>query len=244
MPSYTIASWRFIIATAALVLLSIFLLPKFEIRLFKQYSRQLFALGIIFGLHIYFYVSSATQTTLMNAAVLFNMSPIFTAIFSLVFFKIRPSKVSTLGIATTLLGAFIIAASELISGLGQNIVGDLLAISASICFALYTTFGKDIRSKINITTSQVSFYGITAITMLAVSLILSPSKIIPVNAISAWALLYLGLIPSTAGHTLYFASLKNLKPYETATLKMLEIVFASTLGYIIFSEKPGPTFVF
>ncbi|MGQ4893994.1 MAG: EamA family transporter [Candidatus Njordarchaeia archaeon] len=56
-------------------------------------------------------------------------------------------------------------------------------------------------------------------------------------------LILLALLPTAIGYTLYLRSLKDLKPYETQILALLEPIVATILGIFLFKEYPPITSV-
>jgi DME family drug/metabolite transporter len=65
---------------------------------------------------------------------------------------------------------------------------------------------------------------------------------LPTSVAAMLALVGLGILPTTAAHTLYFSSLSNLKSFETAAMALLEPVGATILGMSLFQEIPAPLF--
>ena len=129
-------------------------------------------------------------------------------------------------------------------GVPSSLKGDLEAILAALFLALYLNFGRKIRNKMNILTAMLPIYvsAMCAVVIIGVAagnggLLLQPipSRILP--------LIGLGLLPTAIAHTLYFSSLSDLKPFETATMALLEPVGATILGAAIFQEMPLPVFV-
>lgn len=66
---------------------------------------------------------------------------------------------------------------------------------------------------------------------------------VPVGLAMIIPLIGLGVLPTAGAHTLYFSSLSNLKPFETATMALLEPIGATLLGLALFQEQPGFLFV-
>jgi drug/metabolite transporter (DMT)-like permease len=247
---YSIVFWRLAIASATLGAASIVFKKSFQLRLVKGNVKEMIVLSLFLGLHFIFFTVSVNDTTILNATVLVNTVPFFSVLISTVVFKLTPSRVALGGLALSFMGVLIIMFVETMSirpsgGVSPSLKGDLEAILAALFLALYLNFGGKARNKTNILTAMLPIYGfamctvgiISVATRNVVSLLQPiPSRIFP--------LIGLGLLPTAIAHTLYFSSLRGLKPFETATMALLEPVGATVLGVAVFQEVPAPVFVF
>jgi drug/metabolite transporter (DMT)-like permease len=253
LDAFSIVFWRLIIACAALAALTLFFKKPFHTSIIKENLKQLFLLGVFLGLHFIFFVSAVKDTTILNATVLVNATPVFAMLISSFFFKVKPSSLAILGLATSFVGVCIIAYSETVManvGFGvesfsPSLKGDLEAVLAALAEAFYLNYGRKIRSQMNLFSLMLPIYLSAALTVGIISLPAS-NKILafPAEAKSVLFLFGLGLLPTAIAHTLYFSSLSNLKSFETATLALLETVGATILGIAIFQEIPQPLFIF
>jgi drug/metabolite transporter (DMT)-like permease len=178
-----------------------------------------------------------------------NTVPFFSILISTFVFRLRPSRVALAGLALSFIGVLIIVFGETVStrplsGVAPSLKGDLEAILAALFLALYLNFGGKVRNKTNILTAMLPIYGFAMCTVGIISVATGdaasllqpiPTKIFP--------LIGLGLLPTAIAHTLYFSSLRGLKPFETATMALLEPVGATVLGVAVFQEVPAPVFV-
>jgi drug/metabolite transporter (DMT)-like permease len=247
---YSIVFWRLAIASATLGAASIVFKKSFQLRLVKGNVKEMIVLSLFLGLHFIFFTVSVNDTTILNATVLVNTVPFFSVLISTVVFKLTPSRVALGGLALSFMGVLIIMFVETMSIRPSGVVspslkGDFEAILAALFLALYLNFGGKARNKTNILTAMLPIYGfamctvgiISVATRNVVSLLQPiPSRIFP--------LIGLGLLPTAIAHTLYFSSLRGLKPFETATMALLEPVGATVLGVAVFQEVPAPVFVF
>ncbi|MGQ9624979.1 MAG: DMT family transporter [Candidatus Bathycorpusculaceae bacterium] len=250
---FSIVFWRLIIACAALSTLIIAFKRPFYSSLVGKNLKHLFFLGVFLGLHFVFFVSSVKDTTILNATVLVNTTPVFAMLVSSIFFKVKPSSLAILGLTTSFFGICIIAYSEtMIANVGIGISlesfspglkGDLEAILAALAEAFYLNFGRKIRSQMNLVSLMLPIYLLAALTIGILSLPTSNTLAFPIETQAILFLFGLGLLPTAIAHTLYFSSLSNLKSFETATLALLEPVGATVLGLAIFQEIPQPLFI-
>jgi drug/metabolite transporter (DMT)-like permease len=252
LDTFSIAFWRLIIACIALAVLLIALRKPFNLDLVKKNSKDLFILSFFLSLHFIFFVSAVKDTTILNATVLVNTTPIFSMFVSSFIFKLKPSRLAILGLAISFIGISIIAYAETtmpsasaIRQASPNIKGDLEAVLAALVESFYLNYGRKIRSQMNILSIMLPMYFFTAI-IVGVLSISSTNRIptLPADITPVLPLLGLGLLPTATAHTLYFSSLSNLKSFETATMALLEPVGATLLGIIVFHEIPAHLFVF
>lgn len=246
---FSIAFWRLIIACIVLAAILLTTGELSSVRLMRNSLLRLFFLGVFLGFHFLLFVSAVKDTTILNATVLVNTAPIFSAILSTFLFKLKPSRLAILGIAISIIGASIIAYAEagvLNTGSAEaspTLKGDFEAILAAFVEALYLNYGKKIREENAIFPTIIPIYVFAALTIGVLSPLGSSAlSTIPTEAGLILPLLGLGVLPTAVAHTLYFSSLSGLRSFETATMALLEPVGATCLGIILFKEVPPPLF--
>jgi len=242
---FSIAFWRLIVAALALALIFLVLRKPFRLKLVQQNFKDLAILSIFLGLHFILFVSAVKDTTILNATVLVNTTPIFSMFISAFLFNAKPSsRLAVLGIAISFTGVCTIAVVDTQSlGFSLHLKGDLEATLAAVVEAFYLNLGRKTRSQMPILTTMLPIYLLTAIVVGVLSVPAGAVLAFPINAELILFLIGLGLLPTAISHTLYFSSLSNLKSFETATMALLEPVGATILGVLIFKEIPGPLFV-
>jgi len=241
---FSIAFWRLIIAAIALALILLALRKPFSLKLVQQNFRDLVVLGIFLGLHFILFVSAVKDTTILNATVLVNTTPIFSMFISTLFFNARPSRLAVLGLTISFVGVCTIAIVDAQSfGLALHLRGDLEATLAAVVEALYLNLGRKTRSQMPVLVTMLPIYLLAALVVGVLSIPAGAVLAFPINTELILFLIGLGLLPTAISHTLYFSSLSNLKSFETATMALLEPVGATILGVIIFREIPGQLFI-
>jgi drug/metabolite transporter (DMT)-like permease len=251
LDAFSIAFWRLIIACLALSAILLFLGRSFSLSLVKGNVKGFFILSFFLAFHFMFFIFAVKDTTILNATVLVNTTPVFSVLVSNYIFKLRPSRTAILGLTISFAGVCVIAFAEAIvqsgnlGGVSSSLKGDLEAVLAASVEALYLNYGRRIRSQMNILSIMLPVYALTAFIVAVLSL---PARsavfTLPVDEQTVLSLVGLGLLPTAVAHTLYFSSLSNLKSFETATMALLEPVGATLLGVAIFQEMPAPMFAF
>jgi len=241
---YSLSFWRLTIASAILVGAGLVLRKSFNLGMMKANIKQLSVLATFLGLHMLLYISAVKNTTILNATVLVNTAPIFSMLISSFHFNLKPSRLAMIGLATSFLGASLIAYGDAFpSPLTINLMGDLQAILAAIAEALYLSYGREIRSKMPLLSQVIPIYLISALIIGFPCALTGTSITLPSQPHLILFLLGFGILPTTLGHTLYYSSLSNLKSFETATLALLEPIGATLLGIALFAEIPSALFV-
>jgi drug/metabolite transporter (DMT)-like permease len=248
--TFSIAFWRLVIACLALLTVLLLLRKPFDLRAIGNNFGKLLALSIFLGLHFLFFISAVKDTTILNATVLVNTTPIFSVFVSSFLFKLKPSRTAMLGIAVSIIGICVIALAESVApdlysrGGSPSLKGDVEAILAALVESFYLSYGKTIRNRMSILSIMMPIYALTAGIVVAFSVSSGAAIVaLPIQLTVLIPLLGLGILPTAMAHTLYFSSLSNLKSFETATMALLEPVGATVLGIGFFQELPAPVFV-
>jgi drug/metabolite transporter (DMT)-like permease len=253
LDTFCIAFWRLIVACLILVIVLVVLKKSFNFSVVRKNLKELFILSVFLALHFIFFISAVKDTTILNATVLVNTTPIFSVFVSTFLFNIKPSRLAILGLAISFIGVLVIAYAETTitntnahpEGIFPSLKGDLEAVLAALVEAFYLNYGRKTRKKMNVLPTMLPIYMLTA-AIIGISSIPATNKILtlPTATEIILPLIALGILPTAAAHTLYFSSLLNLKSFETATMALLEPIGATILGIILFQEKPAPIFVF
>jgi drug/metabolite transporter (DMT)-like permease len=246
--TFSMVFWRLIIACLTLVIALMVLKKSFDFGLVRKNILGLFILSFFLGLHFIFFISAVKDTTILNATVLVNTTPMFSIFVSVFFLKIKPSRFAMAGLVVSFIGVCLIAYAETVTpnvkGYSPSLKGDLEAVLAALVESFYLNYGKKIRSQMGILSIMLPIYFFTAV-IVGVLGVTATSKILttPSSVEIMLLLLGLGILPTAIAHTLYFSSLSNLKSFETATMALLEPVGATILGLIFLDEIPAYPFV-
>jgi drug/metabolite transporter (DMT)-like permease len=250
--SFSLAFWRLVIACIALIAIVRILRKPFRLDLIRKYGKDLAILSVFLGLHFIFFISSVKDTTILNATVLVNTTPIFSMFVSAFMFKLRPSRFALTGLVLSFLGLIVIAYAETLrvgvgvsgTGVHPSPKGDLEAVAAAVVESFYLNYGRKVRVQMDILSIMVPIYAFAAVVVAVLVFPLSGTGFsLPLDLTAILLVIALGIIPTATAHTLYFSSLSHLKSYETATLALLEPVGATILGILIFREFPAAAFV-
>jgi len=240
---FSIALWRLMIASAALAFIMLTFRRKLETSLVRKNLKHFLVLGLLLGVHFILFVSAVKDTTILNATVLVNTTPIFSMIISTFLYRIKPSKLALAGVIFSFIGAGFIAYRDAMAGDTASLIGDLEATLAAITEGFYLNYGREKRRKLPLLPTMLFIYLAAAFTVGATTVLTGTTFEVSDSSGMLLLLVGFGIFPTAVAHTLYFSSLSNLKSFETATMALLEPLGAVLLGIAIFAEFPTPVFV-
>ncbi len=173
--------WRFIFALPLLLLLTH--RPGGEG--VGRPSRWMALAGLFFFLDLSFWHYGIVMTSVANATVLCNLTPVVVTLFAWLVLKQRPRPVFVLALAFAMTGAFAMAAGA-DGGQGTDpLLGDLLSLSVALWYAGYFLAVKAARSTAGAVRVMLWSTAIPIPLMLAACLVLGES-IIPAT-LAGWA---------------------------------------------------------
>lgn len=87
---------------------------------------------------IFLFVTSLRYANPIDVSIIMTLPPVFVVIIGVLFLHRRPSALEYVGVAVSFIGAFIIIAAGHAGEKGSdNLLGTLLAVASTICYAFY-----------------------------------------------------------------------------------------------------------
>ena len=240
--SIEIAFWRLAIAALLVTILGILTRQHLLLK-HREVPRFLFY-GLVTALHFLTYISSLSFTTIAHALALVYTSPIFATLFSAIFLHESLPKRKYLGIAIAVIGIAIMAgfqpnytACSLASPGHCMVLGDVIALTSGICFAIYSVAGRGERDHHPLLRYTTNVYGLAALWLLPIALFFAFSHAYPLGAIGA--VVALGVFPLGLGHTLYNASVRRVHATYANLIATQEVTGGIILGIFLLGEIPS-----
>lgn len=237
-PSTVLVFYRVLFA-AAMLLPYVLIKHRSELRGLAKKNLVLAGLGGMFlSLHFIFFFEALTHTSIAVAVVLTDTEVFFVALTMLIFFGDKISLIGWAGIFLTFAGAVVIAIAGSGGGADGNLKGAMLALAAAASTAIYTLIGSVCRKTMSTAAYTFIVYTVSAIVVLMIMLArgISPIGYHPVNVLSG---LGMAVFCTLLGHSIFSWGLKFEKASYVSLAKLLEPVFASLLGLLLFREIPG-----
>jgi drug/metabolite transporter (DMT)-like permease len=195
--------------------------------------------GLMFALDLGFWHEGIKYTSVANATVLSNMTPVVVTAFAWIFLKQRPRALFLLAVAVALAGVWMMAVGRSVGGhLLNQPLGDFFSISTALWYALYFLAMSEGRKREG--ASRLMFWSgmLGAPLLLSASLILR-EQITPLSAAGWAACVALGLV-HVVGQGSIAWGLGRLPTSRASVVVLVQPVVAGWLGWVLFSEALGP----
>lgn len=231
----------------AFLILFVVCCVKYGLKAFVIDSKTLLScafIGLIcYGLYNITYSFSVTETGVSVSAVLLNISPVFTMIFSAILFteKITPRKLAAILINIT--GCALTATNGQMDLRLISAIGILAGIGAGICYSLTPIAGRLASGRAN--PYVVSMYSYLFATVF-LGLWMQPWKNpIHLNSqILLWGFFY-GLIPTAVTYIIYYKGLQLItESSKVPVIASVETVVATAIGITLYGEHLGLVSIF
>ncbi len=204
--------------------------------------------GILFGIELNLWAFALMQTTVANATLLTNMTPVFAAAFGWFVLKERLGLSALAGGAVALAGAVTLALARAQAGEGPSSaeagwLGDGLALTAAIGYAGYLLIVRGLGERVSV--GAVMFWSsLTAATFTLALCLFTGEPLLP-QTWSGWALLAgLGLVVHAGGQGLIAYGVGRLPIVVSTVLLWMQPIAAAALSWMIFGEALGPLALF
>jgi drug/metabolite transporter (DMT)-like permease len=247
LPALILAVWRdfFVVVT----LVSIFAIVQPNL---LKFPRQFLPFLILYGFVLAVFNSTWTLSVALNGAavatVMVYCSAAFTALLGWWFLKEKLGISKILAVALSLAGVLLVSGALQLSSWNANLLGILTGISAGLCYAIYSLFGRSASFRgLSPWTTLVYTFAFASIFLLGFNLI--PGGFLPGAAkhitdflwpeltLSGWFVLFmLAAIPTVLGFGMYNVSLTYLPSSVVNLIVTLEPVFTSITAYFLFGE--------
>jgi drug/metabolite transporter (DMT)-like permease len=190
--------------------------------------------GLFFALDLALYNTGILRTSAGNATLLGNQTPIFVGLLTWLAFRRRPAASFWLGLGLAIAGSLVIVWAD-IARHAQFGAGDLMALGAAACFAVYLMATERVRT----TTGTLVFLRLAivwgAIFLLAINVAMGISLRIPPGR-SLGALIGLGLVSQLGGYLALTYALGHLPATVTAVTLLAQGPLTALLAAWLLAE--------
>lgn len=181
---------------------------------------------------------SIKLTTAPNVALAYALSPIFILIIAVVFFNEKVNLAKIFGIIIAFLGITFILLEKGVSLKSEYFAGNILALIASLCWALFSTYGKPLIKKYGSIYSTALAMNIGFLLFLPISFALGDfNRINLVAPIHLAQILYLAIMTSGLAYLIWYYALKKLPASNVGVFNNLQPVFTTILSVIFFKQE-------
>lgn len=199
--------------------------------------------GLLFGAEISLWAAALGLTTVANATLLANMTPLFAALIAWVLFRERLSRGVLVGGAVALAGALMLAFGRAQAGQGPSAahgwLGDALGLAAAVGYAGYLLIVRSLRGKVGI--GAVMFWGSLSGAVYALALSLALGERLIAHTAEGWAILVgLGVVTQVGAQGLIAWGVGRLPIVLSTVLLWLQPLSAAALSWALFDERLSP----
>ena len=194
--------------------------------------------GLFFALDLSFWHYGIHYTSVTNATVLSNLTPVVVTAFAWIFLKQRPRWLFCLAVAAALGGAWLMAAEKGGGALVNQPLGDALSAVTAFWYALYFLAMAEGRKTQGASRLMLWVSLVGAPLMLTTALLLG-EPILPGGAAGWAACAGLGLM-HVAGQGSIAWAMGRLPTATASVVVLIQPVVAACLGWILFAEPIGP----
>lgn len=194
-------------------------------------------LGLIcHGIYNIFYSLAVNLAGITISAVLLNVAPLFTALFSWILFHEHITSRKRFALVINILGCVLAATGGNLSVLSFSIVGIVFGILAGLCYGLTAIFGKIAGDQSNAFVMSTYSYLFAAFFLFFFS---KPWQTVAVTNLPLLGVgFFYALVPTAIAYLLYYQGVQHMQ--ETSRVPVLasiEMVMAGIFGIILFHEK-------
>ena len=200
--------------------------------------------GLLFGLELSLWAAALSRTTIANATLLANMTPVFAAAFGWFVFKERLGAGVLVGGLTAFAGAVILTLARAQAGEGPSTpedgwLGDAMGLSAAVGYAGYLLIVRALGQRVSV--GAVMFWASLSGAVYALVLSLALGEALLPHSLQGWAILVaLGVIVQAGGQGLIAYGVGRLPIVVSTVLLWMQPLSAAVLSWIIFGEQLSP----
>ena len=194
--------------------------------------------GLFFALDLGFWHYGIKLTSVANATILANLSPVFVTAGAWLVLRERPGWGFLAGLALALAGTWVIAAAKG-GGVGLDPgLGNLLSITTAGWYAIYMLCVR--KARFSQGAAPVMFWSsLIGAPLLLVAAVLLGERLLP-TSLSGWlACIGLGVV-HVAGQGSISWALGRLPAATASVIILIQPVIAAGLGFLIFAEPMSP----
>lgn len=208
--------------------------PNAKVPTTKKDYFLIWGAGAFLALDLIFWHLSMMRTSVANAMLLSNLTPIFVALGSWVVFRQAIGWTLILAIVAATLGSLILVGGTFTLN-AHHAFGDLLAFISCLFFSAFLVSVQALRRHFRSPTIM-AWGAIPTMYILAIVAIISGETILPHSAAGWGILFFVALIIHIFGQGLLTFSMAHISATLSSLLMSLAPVFSAFLAWVFFNE--------
>jgi len=196
---------------------------------------QLVLVGAFLAGDLMLWAWSLTQTSVANATLLANLTPVFSCIGGWLFLSKRFDRRFVAGMAVAIAAVFMIGFDDCQIALGK-FAGDAAALIAAISFSFYLAIVESLQNKL--TTTELLFWSSAMASLVSLPVaLLTGGSLFPITLQGWLAVLALAVMCQILGQGMLVHSLHQLSAEFVALFLLLEPILAGVGAWILLGEQ-------
>ncbi len=196
--------------------------------------KTLILAGLFFAIDIAFWHWSVQFTTIANATLLSNLTPVVVALASVLLFKEQLGGRFYLGLALAVIGAALLAGASFETG-GGKLTGDILAVITAVFYGAYLLVVGRLRGRLSTAVIMAWSSSVTAFLLLPLAWI-SGEQLLPATT-EGWAIvLALAFSAQLLGQSLIAYAFAHLPAAFGALTLLIQPIIAAIAAWILLGE--------
>ncbi|MDB5454900.1 MAG: EamA family transporter [Caulobacter sp.] len=197
------------------------------------------AAGLLFAADLACWHYGIVLTSVSNATVLANLTPIAVTAVAWIAFREAPRRLFLAGLALGLAGAWTMAEARGVAAPGRDPpLGDLLSAITALWYAGYFIAVRKARS-VRMASVVMFWSSLAGAPILLAIAVLLGEPVLPASAAGWWACLGLGVVHVVGQGAIAWA-LGRLPTATASVVVLVQPVVAATLGWLLFHEALTP----
>ena len=201
----------------------------------KAVIGQLFLIGLFLAADLILWAWSLTQTSVANATLLANLTPLFSCLGGWLFWRKRFDQQFLLGMGIAIVAIFAIGLGDGQSSVGK-LQGDIAALIAAVSFSIYLLVLERLQNQLGVTKIVLWSSAIATLVSLPIVL-LDGGQLFPTSWQGWLTVVALAGVCQILGQGMLVHSLDRLSSEFVALFLLLEPVLAGVAAWLCFGEQ-------
>lgn len=197
--------------------------------------------GIALGIHFISWIMGARMTPAANASLIVNLVPVAMPFFLIWLVREPLTRRELVATGVALVGLCILSAGDFHVS-RTHFLGDVTCLGSMLFFTFYLALGRRNRHAEGIWIYLVPLYWVAAFFSLGVGLCMHNPLDVDYSIRNVLLTIGLGVIPTVVGHSILNFSMKRLRGQLVAIVNMGQFIFAGTMAFFLYAERPALAF--
>lgn len=196
---------------------------------------QLFLVGLFLAADLILWAWSLTQTSVVNATLLANLTPIFSCLGGWLLWRRRFDRQFLFGMGIAIVAIFAIGLGDFQLSIGK-LQGDIAALIAAVSFSVYLLVLEQLQTRLGVTNIVLWSSAIATLVSLPIVL-LDGGQLFPTSWQGWLTVVALAGVCQILGQGMLVHSLDRLSSEFVALFLLLDPILAGIAAWLFFSEQ-------